>query len=115
MKYSVASLVGKYCMTGDDGETVFGLIHPALKAGQSAELDFTGVEVVASPFLNNAVGRLVEDISAADLNRLLRITNMSAPTLYLLRKVIENARRYYSDPDARRAQDAVIQDVEDGE
>jgi hypothetical protein len=115
VRYSVASLVGKYSMTSDDGETVYELIHPALKAGQPTELDFAGVEVVASPFLNNAVGRLLEDTSPADLNRLLTIMNMSAPTLHLLRKVIENAKRYYSDPAARRAQDAVIQDVEDGE
>ena len=61
------------------------------------ELDFTKVGVFASPFFNVAIGQLLRDIKSEDLNRLLKVSNMTPAGLAVLRRVIENSKRYYSD------------------
>jgi hypothetical protein len=101
-------LVGPNCITLEDGEQVHRRIHPELLAGHRVELDFADVEVFASPFLNAAIGRLLQDIKREDLNRLLVIRHMSPSGMQVLKRVIENAKAYYTDPDLRRAVDAIL-------
>ena len=90
---------------------MFERIKPELAAGHAVELDFTGVAVFASPFLNAAVGQLLKDLKADDLNRLLTVTNLAHAGGEVLARVIENAKRYYSSPDYRQAQAKVLGDM----
>ncbi len=108
MKCNVYSLIGENCITLNDGQRVFDLIHPELAAGRSVELDFAGSNVFASPFFNAAVGQLLEDISADNLNRLLTILNLGPVGVNVLRRVVENAREYYSNQKVRAAVDTVF-------
>ncbi|GIK67561.1 MAG: hypothetical protein BroJett018_53550 [Chloroflexota bacterium] len=108
MKIDIINLIGEYCITLDDGQQVYDLIHPALDAKEVVELDFTGVEIVASPFLNAAIGQLLRDLQPNDLNAYLKITNLSSIARPMLKQVIDNAKRYYSEPDYRNAVDKVI-------
>lgn len=108
MKLDIYELIGENCITLEDGQKVYDLIHPELLTGRRVELDFTDVSVFASPFLNVAIGQLLKDIKSEDLNRLLKISNMSPPGLAVLRRVIENSKQYYSDENFRKAQDEVL-------
>jgi hypothetical protein len=103
-------VVGQNCITIDQGQIVYDAIHPELKAGRSIELDFDQVRIFASPFFNAAVGRLLQDIAAADLNRLLRVEHLSPAGLDVLRHVIENSKQYYSNPAERHALDKILSD-----
>ena len=52
--------VGKNCASIDDGEKVLNLIRPELIKGFTVELDFEGVKLVLTPFLNTCFGNLLE-------------------------------------------------------
>jgi hypothetical protein len=116
-RYVIRDLVGENCITLDDGQTIYDLIHPRLQAGHSVELDFEGVKIVVSPFLNAAIGQLLRDLSPDDLNAHLKITNLSVLARPVLQRVIANAKEYYSDPAVRKAVDEVMGEIaaEDGD
>lgn len=108
MKIGIKDLVGENCITLDDGTNIYKRIHPELLADRSVELDFTGVSVFASPFFNAAIGQLLKDNSSEKLNRLLKITNLTSAGVTVIRRVIENAKQYYSDPKIKQAIDDVL-------
>lgn len=101
-KFRIFDIVGENCITMEDGEKVFALIFPELKAGNSVDMDFSGCKIFVSLFFNHAVGRLLKDFSADDLNRLLSFSNIDAVGKETIQGVIKNAKRYYSMDDATR-------------
>lgn len=110
MQVIVRDLIGfEDAITMDDGQRLYDLIHPELTAGRPVELDFAGVEVFASPFFNASIGQLLRDLEPADLNRLLRIANLRPVGAETLRLVIDNSKRYYRDPDYRKAVDQALE------
>lgn len=110
MGYKIYDIVGEYAITADGGQKLYDQIHPCLVAGEPVELDFTGVKVFASPFVNFAFGQLLKDIPAEKLNQLVEFTSLSADGWNVLERVIANAKHYYSDEKFRNAVDAVIAD-----
>ncbi len=84
------------------------MIHPELAAGRPVELDFAGVRVFASPFFNAAFGRLLKDLTPEDLNRLLKVLNMTPVGRDTLKLVIKNSAQYYRDPAFRKALDEIL-------
>ncbi|MFN7209706.1 MAG: STAS-like domain-containing protein [Aggregatilineales bacterium] len=104
----LAEQIGKYCVTAEDGQRIYEQIHPLLSAQQHVQLDFAGVQIVASPFLNMAVGQLLRDLDPATLNTYLKFENLLSGFKPILRRVIENAKRYYADPAYRAAVESVL-------
>jgi len=111
MTVKVHDIVGENAITLEDGQAVYDLIAPKLASGQQVAVDFRGVQVFASPFFNAAFGQLLRDAKAADLNRLLTISHLIPTGLDVLRRVIENAKQYYSSPDYRAAQEQVLREI----
>ncbi|MGI6131042.1 MAG: STAS-like domain-containing protein [Bacillota bacterium] len=105
---SVYDVSGMNCITLEDGEKVYELIHPLLTKGVPVTLDFSGVKVFASSFFNSAVGQLFRDLNSDALNRLVSIVNLESDGAAVLRRVIENSRQYYTDPKMREAVDSVM-------
>lgn len=110
MTYKIYDIVGEYAISADGGQKIYNQINPKLLAGDSVELDFTGVKVFASPFFNFAIGQLLKDIAADDLNRLLSFTCLNDNGQKVLERVIANAKRYYCDPQYRKAVDTVLEE-----
>ena len=110
MRYSTIELVGENCLTISDGQNVYDLIHPRLLNGETVELDFAGVKRFASPFFNFAIGQLLSDLKQEDLNRLLKTSNLNPVGVQALDRVLDNAKRYYSDPRYKDAVDEMIQE-----
>ncbi len=108
MAYKIFDLVGKYAISAESGQKVYDQIHPVLFSGNPVELDFTEVQVFASPFFNFAIGHLLKDIPAENLNQLVEFTTISSEGWNVLERVIANAKHYYSDEQFRNAVDAVI-------
>ncbi len=116
MKCLVRETVGEDAITVDDGQSIHERIKPELLAGHEVELDFDGVSVFASPFFNAAIGQLLRDLRPEDLNRLLRVLNMNATGYAVLRRVIENAKKYYAaSPGYREAQAKVLERLSEGD
>lgn len=110
MIYKIYEITGAYATDADSGQQVYDRVHAALAAGQSVELDFTGVEIFASAFFNFAIGQLLKDFPADHLNAQLKITNLSDSDRAILKRIIENAKHYYSDPKYQNAVDSVLEE-----
>ena len=110
MKLEIRKLVGKNCMTGEDGQKVYNEIYPLLLEGKSVELDFDGVTIFASPFFNVAIGQLLRDIDSYSLNQLLKPSHLSPLGLRILKRVIENSKWYYSSQNNQRIVDEVLEE-----
>lgn len=107
-EYHILTLIGKNCITLGDGQKVYERVHPELLADRPVELDFAGVEIVASPFFNFAIGQLHRDIKPENLNVLLKVSNLNSVGEQILKLVMENSKRYYSDADFRSRVNQVI-------
>ncbi len=110
MPTPIFNTIGAYCITMEDGQKIYDLIHPQLKAHEKVDLDFDSVEIVASPFLNAAIGQLLRDLSSDELNTYLKFSNLSPFVRPTLKHVIENAKTYYTNPAYQRAVDSVLQE-----
>lgn len=111
----VAEVIGAICITEEDGKKLYDLIHPLLKQNQRVDLDVSGGVVFASPFLNTAIGNLLTDIPTEVLQTQLVFHHLEPTDHALLKKVIENAKRIFADPNYRESIRRVILDeVGDG-
>jgi hypothetical protein len=108
MKIDVKDLVGENCITMDEGLLLNEAISQALSKRAKVDVDFEGVSVLATPFLNAAVGRLLKDWKAEELNELLNFKHVSPPSMDILRRVIENAKAYYSNPGSAKKIDEIL-------
>jgi len=108
MKIDIYTTICENCITLDDGQKVYEKIHPELMAGHPIELDFDKVSVFASPFFNSAIGHLLKDIKPEDLNRYLKVSNLTPAGMEVLKRVIENAKQYYLNNSARKALDDIL-------
>lgn len=105
-------MCGEDCLQPEDGESTYRLIHPALKASEKVTLDFSGVRVVVSLFLNSAIGKLYADVSPESIRENLSIVGLNPAGKFALRRVIENSKSYYSDARMRDAVDHSINILE---
>lgn len=96
-------------MTQQAGQQVYELIYPKFQAGQPVELDFTEVKRFLSVFFNFAIGQLLRDIKAEDLDHLLVVSNLNPVGQQAYDRVIENAKAYYSNEMYRKAVDEMVQ------
>ena len=110
----IFQLIGKNCITMDQGETIYNKIYPILKSDKSISLNFVDVEVFSSPFFNRAIGRLLQDISPDDLNRNLKVTNLTSTGLDVLKKVVENSKKYYQNTAFKNSVDQTLKDRSEG-
>jgi STAS-like domain of unknown function (DUF4325) len=111
MKMNIRQYLGENCMTVKQGQSLYNEIYPILQSGKEVEIDFSGVKIFASPFFNYAIGQLLRDLTADQLNDLLIIQNLNSVGSNTLELVIENAQRYYSDDNFRHAKDEVIREM----
>jgi hypothetical protein len=111
MKINIKQDIGENCMTVKQGQKLYDTIYPALIAAKTVEIDFLGVRIFASPFFNYAIGQLLRDLTAEQLNEFLVIRNLNAVGSSTLELVIENAGRYYSDENFRHAKDEVMREM----
>ncbi len=96
---STRAIVGSpFCVSTEDGIKVFEEIRRALQQGQAVVLSFAGVDSLTSAFLNAAIGQLYSEFGEMQIQEALSVDHMERSDKILLRKVVENARRYAQDP-----------------
>ena len=91
-----------------DGEKIYNMIHDPLSSNQNVILDFSGVKAVASPFLNAAIGQLLEWCDSDRLEKHLSYESLNTQRLKTIQRVIENAKAYYSDSNERDIIDQIL-------
>ncbi len=90
MQVKIKEILGSdSALTPSSGELVYNILENEISSKKSISLDFNGIEIITSAFLNSAIGRLYSKYSSEDLNSLLSIVNISNDDLQLLKKVID--------------------------
>ena len=97
VKVHVKEIVGANAISMQSGDNLYQIIAPKiLNQSEGIELDFSGVELFASPFFNSSIGLLLKDVDIKTLQERMKIINLSKVGSQLLNLVIENAIKFYS-------------------
>ena len=97
-KLIVTDIIGSdAAVSTDNGDFVFHKIEEMLSAGNSVELDFLGIEIMTTAFLNAAIGQLYSEYSSLQLNHKLKLVNVADDDKILFTKVIARAKEYFKN------------------
>lgn len=100
IKLIVYNVIGNsFCTESDDGQIVFGRLEKAFKENQTVQIDFQNIEMITSAFLNAAVGQLYRDYKEGFIREHLSVKNMLPEDLALLKRTVDTAKLFYSDPE----------------
>jgi hypothetical protein len=103
IRIKVIEVIGSdICVSSEDGAKIFEKLNVAIETDRPVELDFSGVQIVISAFLNAAIGRLVEKNSKESIRGKVTFTNIAHEDEELIDRVLENAESFYADPDKYR-------------
>ena len=107
----VAEIIGSpSALTQEQGYLIYNEIIASFQKNDSIALDFSNVESMISPFLNNAIGRLYENYQSEQIKRLLHLIAFPSEKNSTLNIVINNAKKYYSD---KKSYEQIVRDVID--
>lgn len=87
------------CVSSDDGQKVHDQIAAALREKKMIKVSFLNVESLTSAFLNAAIGQLYGKFSEEIIRASLAVAEMEQEDLALLKRVVETAKEYFSDPE----------------
>lgn len=96
---SIFEVVGSpLCVASDDGQKVYERLAAAIREGRSVTLSFHNISTLTSAFLNAAIGQLYGAFSEEQIRALLKVEDIQADDLALLKRVVETAKSYFRDP-----------------
>lgn len=112
---SIFQVVGSpLCVASSDGQKVHDRIARILKEDRCVTLSFLNVTTLTSAFLNAAIGQLYGKFDSDEIRNRLKVTDMEAADIALLRRVVDTAKQYFRDPQRfERAVRAAIGDESD--
>ncbi len=96
---SVFEIVGSpLCVASSDGQKVFDRLAAALNDNRNVMLSFRNVTILTSAFLNAAIGQLYGAFKEEQIRELLQVDEIQSDDKDLLKRVVETAKKYFSDP-----------------
>jgi hypothetical protein len=96
---SIFETVGsQLCVASSDGQKVHDRLAVALTEGKHVVLSFRNVTTLTSAFLNAAIGQLYGTFGEDKIRALLAVQDMQQDDIALLKRVVETAKQYFSDP-----------------
>jgi len=111
MRIRLAERFGDTIVSGEAGEELCQEIAAALSRKDRVTLDFAGVAVILSAFLNPAIGGLYKSLSADLVDRAVTMENGSKLQQSSFDAAKESGRQYYNDARARTRREAAITDL----
>ena len=81
--------IGQNCASLDDGAKVLQLISPELFKGSTVEVDFKGVNLILTPFLNACFGKLLERFGKEMTMTHVIMRNVSDQFLYRINGFVD--------------------------
>ena len=105
-------VVGENCASIDDGDKVFQLVRPELVKGFQVEIDFKGVKLMLTPFLNACFGKLLEQFGREVTMTHVSMRNISNELLQRINDFISRKESEFTKSHDRE----MLQDIfdEDG-
>ncbi|WP_129020479.1 STAS-like domain-containing protein [Edaphocola flava] len=96
----IRQIIGNdYAVVTEDGDKVFQLLSHYLIDKETVTLDFEGVDLLTTAFLNSAIGQLYGNstFTSEFLNTHLKLKNIAPEDKHLFVWVIERAKQYFKD------------------
>lgn len=79
-----------------DGEKVHQLISRSFNQNEKVTLDFEGIDLTITAFLNSSIGKLYAIYSQDKIKELLNIVNLHPEEVQLLKLVIDVAKERFN-------------------
>ena len=86
------------CVASDDGQKVYDHLASAFKVDLVVRLSFYNVTALTAAFLNAAIGQLYGTFSEEKIRSLLKVEDAEQDDLALLKRVVDNAKLYFKEP-----------------
>ncbi len=100
IEIKIAEKLGtKFAVSTDSGKYICNLIVKVIEKGGFVELNFAGVGLLTSAFLNAAIGQLYNKYDSPTLQEKLSVSNMDNDDKYTLSLVIKRAKEYFANPE----------------
>ena len=86
----------------ENGEKVFDIVNSFLEKEEKISLDFSGITIMITAFLNAAIGKLYgkKRYTPEFLNEYLKLENVEKEDRILFKDVIQRAKEYFADKDS---------------
>lgn len=84
-------------VSSDDGDILFKRIAEEIQSGSVVELDFSGISMMTTAFLNSAIGQLYSLFTSDQLNQHIRLVNVADEDKVLFRKVVNRAKEFFAN------------------
>jgi hypothetical protein len=98
IKIKVTDLIGnRLCISAEDGQKIFGKVEQLLRDGKQVTISFENVTMLISLFLNVAIGQLYGSFNEEAIRAQLKVEGLSSDDMQLLKRVVDNAKKYYSN------------------
>jgi hypothetical protein len=83
----------------ENGEKVFEIVDSYLMNKEKVELDFVGITIMITAFLNAAIGKLYgkKEYTPEFLNEYLKLENVDKEDRSLFKDVIQRAKEYFAN------------------
>lgn len=78
-----------------DGDVIYAKIETCFKNNELVIIDFEGIELTITAFLNASIGNLYASFEVDKIKELLSIINLNQDELPLLKFVIEKAKERF--------------------
>jgi hypothetical protein len=95
----VHSRTGENAVTKEDGLELFNQLLPLLEKGEEIILDFDGVKVLATPFMNHSLGRLMSKYGIEGFDSKIKLERLSQAGGLILSRVRKNVASGVNDLD----------------
>lgn len=79
-----------------NGDALCNLIKSKIHQQKNVVVDFSGVNIVLSAFLNAAIGNLFHDMSKEEFDKTIQIIGLPPFSENILKRVIDGAVKKYS-------------------
>ncbi len=98
MIIKVFSIIDKvHAVSTEDGEKLYRKITENFEMSQVVELNFDGIKLILSAFLNASIGQLYSRYESSYLQQHLILSHISNEDLTTLKKVTDRAKEYFGD------------------
>lgn len=100
MRLSVKDIINsELAVSTEKGEMVFNAIDQGLQRDENIIIDFKGIDLIITAFLNAAIGKLYgnKKYSGDFLNNHIVLENVEKDDISLFKDVIERAKEYFAD------------------
>ncbi|TXI99409.1 MAG: DUF4325 domain-containing protein [Neisseriales bacterium] len=99
IRINIYNIIGNsFAIEADDGELIYKRIEQVFDEKRMVLLDFQNIEVLTAAFLNTSIGQLYSKYSSEVIKSNLSVENMLLEDMILLKRVVETAKLFYSDP-----------------